>query len=127
MKKNRRSKIVVTPVTLILAGITIVAAVIQGIFKEEMLTDMMDVLHTHSLTVAQMDTLETSTWMVYLLFIAMSVLPVFWAWQNYRIYKTAWLYAVAGLLIVIGLQVFAAIGVLIICARNLWTDSPQTG
>ncbi|GEM_PF-3422731 len=119
---NEKRKVILTSATIILAFISIIAAIIQGILKRHLLTGMSNILQTHSISASQMDQFETSAYWVYALFIIMSILPIFWAWQNYKVHQKKWLYVVAGALILIGLQVLAAIGVLLAYLFNLWKD-----
>jgi len=119
---KEKQKVIVTSATIILAFISIIAAIIQSVLKKQLLTGMSNILQTHLITTSQMDQFKTSAYWVYALFIIMSILPIFWAWQNYKVHQKKWLYVVAGALILIGLQVLAAIGVLVAYLLNLWKD-----
>ena len=119
---DEKRKVIITPATIILAFISAIAAIIQGIIKKQLVTGMSNILQTHSITASQMDQFETSAYLVYALFIIMSILPIFWAWQNYKVHKKKWFYVVAIALILVGFQVLAVIGVLAAYLFNLWKD-----
>ena len=119
---TKEQKVIVTSATIILAFISIITTIIQSIIKAHFLTGMLNSLQTGSITASQIDKFEASTYLVYSLFVVMSILPIFWAWQNYKVHKKKWFYVVAGALILIGLQVLAAVCVLVVYLFNLWKD-----
>ena len=119
---KEKQKVIVTSATIILALLSIVAAIIQSIIKVQFLTSLLNSLQTGSITTSQLDKFEGATCLVYSLFLIMSILPIFWAWQNYKIHKKKWIYVVAGALILIGFQALAAVGVLAVYLFNLWKD-----
>ena len=119
---NEKRKVILTSATIILAFISIIAAIIQGIIQKQLFSGMLNILQTRSISASQMDQFQTSAYWVYALSIIMSILPIFWAWQNYQVYKKKWFYVAAGALILIGLQVIAAVGVLAAYLFNLWKD-----
>lgn len=119
---KEKLKVIVTSTTVILACISIIAAIIQGFFQRQLFTGMSHILQTRSMTASQMDQFQASAYWVYALSVIMSILPIFWAWQNYQVYKKKWFYVAAGVLILIGIQVIAAVGVLVAYIFNLWKD-----
>jgi hypothetical protein len=119
---TKEQKVIVTSATIILALLSIIAAIIQSIIKAQFLTSVLNSLQTGSITGSQIDKFEVSTYLVYSLFVVMSILPIFWAWQNFKVHKKKWFYVVAGALIITGFQVIAAVGVLVAYLFNLWKD-----
>ena len=119
---QEKRKAIVTSATVILAVISIIAAIIQGIVQRQILTEMSNMLQSRSMSSSQMDQFQSSAYWSYALSFIMSILPIFWAWQNYQVYKKKWFYVAAGALILIGLQIIAAAGVLAAYLFNLWKD-----
>jgi len=62
MKEKR--KVIVTSATVILAVISIIAAIIQGIIQKQLFSGMLNILQTRSISASQMDQFQTSAYWV---------------------------------------------------------------
>lgn len=123
IKMKNKVEVIVTPTTIVLAGLTIVAIIVLNIFTVKRLISLLDLLRSGPITEIQLDKFELFSSFVELpLFLVMSILPIFWAWQNYKVYRKKWLYIIAAVLILVGLQALVAVGVLVFYLFNLWKD-----
>lgn len=85
---KEKLKVVVTPATVLFAGITIAAAIVLHFLAARRWIGLMNIFQAGPVPPAEVSRLQASVFLIDLpLMLLMSVLPVLWAWQNYRVYE----------------------------------------
>ncbi len=108
MKKFFKN-IVITKTTIALAIITIVAVAINNYTSYELFEELSRLTLDNNTTLVEFNE-STQYWEKYCRWIGLPlmifslVLPFFWAWQNYNVFKKKWLFIVAVVSIYFGLQ-----------------------
>lgn len=120
------SKIVVTKTTLFLAVISVAAIIINYYASLEIIEFINNSMQNKEQN--PQEVINTANSFQQYMLVTMPLLliswflPLFWAWQNYKVFKKKWLFVVAVLLIISSLHYLAGITVLLLYLKNFWQE-----
>ena len=125
--KDILSKIVVTKTTLFLAVISVAAIIINYYASLEIIEFINNSMqnkeqNTQEFISALNSLQQYNHWATMPLLLISWFLPLFWAWQNYKVFKQKWLFVVAFVLIILSLHHLAGIAVLLLYLKNFWQE-----
>ena len=125
--KDILSKIVVTKTTLYLAVISVAAIIINYYASLEIIEFINNSMqnkeqNTQEFISALNSLQQYNLWATMPLLLISWFLPLFWAWQNYKVFKQKWLFVVAFVLIILSLHHLAGIAVLLLYLKNFWQE-----
>jgi hypothetical protein len=108
----------VTNSTIILATVTVILAVINNLYLNITFYDLI------GSSPEQIKEWVKSYWLYKIipLVLGLSILPIFWVWQNYKAYPKKWLYLIALLTILLNLQVLVAVAVFAVYLYLFWQE-----
>ena len=125
---NIIAKIVITRTTIIFAAISVAGIIISYYVSFEFTKILSGLAQNKEISWQEINQM-TKPWLQYSLWIATPLmlvswfLPLFWAWQNYKVFKTKWLYIVAVTPIFFNLQGLVALMVfLVLCLSMFWKE-----
>jgi hypothetical protein len=125
--KDILSKIVVTKTTLFLAVISVAAIIINHYASLNLIATLNDLSQNQEQNPTEVtNTLKSlqqyNLWVTMPLLLISWFLPLFWAWQNYKVFKQIWLFVAAGILIISSFHYIAGIAVLLLYLKSFWQE-----
>ncbi len=125
--KDILSKIVVTKSTLILAIICVAAIIINYYASLELVETLNELAQNkeqdpHELTRIFNSMQQYQRWVTVPLLLVSCLFPLFWAWQNYKVFEKKCVFVAAIVLIIMRLDYIAAIAVLLLYMKNFWCE-----
>ncbi len=119
--------IVLTKTTIALAIITVIAVAINNYASVEFVKKLSVITQDNNTAMAEFNKLsqpweQYCRWVGLPLMLVSLVLPLFWAWQNYMVFKKKWLFVVTFVPIYFQLQHVVAIAVFLLYLILFWQE-----
>jgi hypothetical protein len=125
---NIIAKIVITRTTIVFAAISVAGIIIGYYVSFEFNKILSGLAQNKEISDQEFNQIKTMVtrylqWIGIPLMLVSWFLPLFWAWQNYKVFKTKWLYIVAVTPIFFNLQGLVALMVfLVLCLSMFWKE-----